>query len=104
MKQVSKSVIWKILNARENYESEMWIQASCWITEFSGQIARANMPNSAPFEKNYCGDWPKGWRKAMLDGAKAQLIERYIKRECREIDGVIWTGNLGDIEMLEKRN
>jgi len=56
-------------------------------------------------DKTYFGNWPKGWKHQMkaesAERALHDLTERFLRRECKELDGAIWLGNWQMIQNLE---
>jgi hypothetical protein len=73
-----------------------------WIKDRSRVIADIECKRT---DKTYYGEWPKGWKAAMkeesAERALHDLTERFLKRECKELDGAIWLGNWQMIQNLE---
>lgn len=74
---------------------------------------RANATYIADIEAKRCdktlyGEWPKGWRAEMLRASKETatkaLVDRFLRDECKLLDGAIWLGNWQMIESMERRS
>jgi len=74
-----------------------------WIRHNARQIADIESKRT---DKTFFGTWPKGWRNAMkvesVKQAKDDLMKRFIAKECLQLDGVLWLGNLFFIAELER--
>ena len=57
-------------------------------------------------DKTLYGEWPKGWRSEMLraskEKAKSDIVSRFLRDECKQLDGAIWLGNWQMIKELER--
>ena len=57
-------------------------------------------------DKTLFGEWPKGWKNQMVkDSAeisKAALLSKFLRDECKQLDGAIWLGNWKMIQELER--
>ena len=57
-------------------------------------------------DKTLYGEWPKGWRAEMLraskEKAKSDIVARFLRDECKQLDGAIWLGNWQMIERMER--
>lgn len=75
-----------------------------WISENSRVIADIECRRT---HKTYWGEWPKGWkhemRRAATEKARQDLIKRFLRDECKQLDGAIWLGNWQMIQELETK-
>jgi hypothetical protein len=75
-----------------------------WIKENARVIADIECRRT---DKTYFGTWPKGWKHQMkTESAKRalhDLTERFLRRECKELDGAICLGNWQMIQNLEAK-
>jgi hypothetical protein len=73
-----------------------------WIRENARYIADITMKRT---NKTLCGEWPKGWKSEMIrmssERAKTDLLARFLRDECKQLDGAIWLGNMQMIEQME---
>lgn len=57
-------------------------------------------------DKTLFGEWPKGWKAEMLraskETARKALLDRFLRDECKQLDGAIWLGNWQMIEQMER--
>lgn len=57
-------------------------------------------------DKTLFGEWPKGWRAEMLrasiEKAKSDIVSRFLRDECKQLDGAIWLGNWQMLKELER--
>lgn len=74
-----------------------------WIRDNARHIADIETKRT---DKTLYGTWPKGWKAAMKAEsekcAKSDLLARFLKRECFQLDGAIWLGNFQLITKLEQ--
>jgi hypothetical protein len=74
-----------------------------WIIENASYIADIETKRS---DKTLFGEWPKGWKAQMVkdsaEAAKAALLSRFLRDECKLLDGAIWLGNWQMIQDLER--
>ena len=58
-------------------------------------------------DRTLYGEWPNGWRAEMKKeagrAAAKSLLERFLRDECKLLDGAIWLGNLNLIYELEQQ-
>ena len=75
-----------------------------WIRDNSRHIADIECKRT---DKTFYGTWPKGWKFAMKSEsekrAKSDLLDRFLNRECFQLDGAIWLGNFQLINQLEEQ-
>ncbi len=59
-------------------------------------------------DKTFYGDWPKGWKvemvRASTEAARTAILERFLRDECKQLDGAIWLGNMQMILEMERRS
>jgi hypothetical protein len=74
-----------------------------WIAANSRYIAEIETKRT---DKTHWGEYPKGWKSAMLkdskEKAKSDIVSRFIARKCREIDGALWLNDWQMICEMEK--
>jgi hypothetical protein len=74
-----------------------------WIIKNARFIADIETKRS---DKTLFGEWPKGWKAQMVKDsveiAKAALLSRFLRDECKQLDGAIWLGNWQMIQDLER--
>lgn len=104
MKQISMKQAQE-LATREAYKLKTEIEycQADWISENSRTIADIELKRT---NKTYYGEWPKGWKhemkRAAIEKAKQDLLSRFLRDECKQLDGAIWLGNWQLIQELEK--
>ena len=84
------------LAAEIRWEQMRWIETNArYIADIETKRA----------DKTLFGDWPKGWRCEMIraanENARKSLLERFLRDECKLLDGAIWLGNWEIILALE---
>ena len=93
------------LAIKNNLKSEIEYCQIDWIKENARHIA---MIETKKADKTLYGDWPKGWRHEMKvqseKRARQDLLARFLRDECKEIDGAIWLGNWQIIQELERKS
>lgn len=104
MKQISESTAKKIATSNKSrLEDEIKYCQADWIKENARYIADIECGR---VDKTIYGEWPKGWkremRRAAIEMATRALVERFLRDECKQLDGAIWLGNMQMIEDLEK--
>lgn len=76
-----------------------------WIRENASRIADIEAKRS---DKTLYGEWPKGWKSEMLrtskETAEKNLLDRFLRDECKLLDGAIWLGNWDLIQQMERRS
>jgi hypothetical protein len=105
MKQITLEQAAKLATGNKaRVKSETYYCQEDWV--------RANAPYIAAIEtgrhdRTLCGEWPKGWKAEMKEVAKQMakkaLLERFLRDECKLLDGAIWLGNWEIIQQLEKQ-
>lgn len=104
MKQISLKQAQE-LATRDAYKLKAEIEycQSEWISENSQTIADIELKRT---DKTYWGEWLKGWKhemkRAAIEKAKQDLLSRFLRDECKQLDGAIWLGNWQLIQELEK--
>ena len=72
-----------------------------WIQAHARQIADIECKRS---DKTYFGHWPKGWKAEMKADAKVNaeenLLKRFLRDECIQIDGAYWLTSITMIESM----
>ena len=72
-----------------------------WIQAHARQIADIECKRSS---KTYYGEWPKGWKAAMKAeanvNAEENLLKRFLRDECIQIDGAYWLTSITMIESM----
>jgi len=104
MKQITLKQAEK-LSLRNNLKSEIEYCQIDWIKENARHIA---MIETKKADKTLYGEWPKGWRHEMKiqseKQARQDLLARFLRDECKQIDGAIWLGNWQIIQELERKS
>jgi hypothetical protein len=104
MKQISLKQAQE-LATRDAYKLKAEIEycQEDWIKEHARYIADIETKR---IDKTYYGEWPKGWKhemkRAAVEKAKQDLLTRFLRNECKQLDGAIWLGNWQMIKELEK--
>lgn len=104
MKQISLSQAEKLATAdsRALRDEVRYCQAD-WIRANANLIADIESKRAS---KDLYGEWPKGWRAEMkkqaVAMAKKSLLERFLRNECKQLDGAIWLGNFQMICAIER--
>jgi hypothetical protein len=90
--------------SRGKVESETRYCQADWIRDNARYIADIETRRT---ERTLYGEWSKGWKAEMLraskENAKSLLIERFLRDECKQLDGAIWLGNIQIIEQMERQ-
>jgi hypothetical protein len=104
MKQITMKQAEDLACQNGELELEMSFCQDDWIKDNSRTIADIECKR---IDKTYFGNWPKGWKHQMkeesAERAKHDLLKRFLKRECKELDGAIWLGNWKMIQNLEAK-
>lgn len=104
MKQITLEQAEK-LALRNNLKSEIEYCQIDWIRNNARHIA---MIESKQSDKTLYGEWPKGWKHEMKTQSEKQarqdLLARFLRDECKLIDGAIWLGNWQMIQELERKS
>ena len=104
MKQITIKEVESISCTQSALETETRYAQAEWIQANARYIADIETKRT---DKTLFGAWPKGWKHEMLraskDNAKKALIERFLARECKQLDGAIWLGNWQIINQLESK-
>ena len=91
MKQITQKQAEKIAWCPLDLKFEIECCQAEWIASNARYIAEIETKRA---DKTYWGEYPKGWKSAMLKQsektAKSNLLTRFISRKCREIDGAFW--------------
>jgi hypothetical protein len=104
MKQISQSTAEKLAfaDARRLKEEIRYCQAD-WIRENAHLIADIESKRAS---KDLYGEWPKGWKAEMkrqaVAMAKKSILDRFLRDECKQLDGAIWLGNFQMIHAIER--
>ena len=104
MKQISPELAAKLATANKGQlaQETRWARED-WIKENARYIAAIE---SKEWDKTLGGEWPKGWRAEMKKEAAAvaakSMLDRFLRDECKLLDGAIWLGNWQMIQQLEK--
>ena len=104
MKQISLEQAQQ-LATREIYKLKVEIEycQADWISENSRVIADIECKRT---NKTYWGEWPKGWKNEMKraanEKARRDLLNRFLRDECRQLDGAIWLNNWQLITEIEQ--
>lgn len=76
-----------------------------WIKNNARYIADIELKRC---DKTAYGQFPKGWKaemkRASEEMAKADILARFLREQCKQLDGAIWLGNWQMIEQLEKKS
>ena len=104
MKQISLAAAEKLAFADSRaLKDEVRFCEADWIRENARLIADIESKR-AP--KDLYGEWPKGWRvemkKQAVAMAKKALLDRFLRNECKQLDGAIWLGNFQMICAIER--
>lgn len=90
-------------NKQRLYDEIKYCQAD-WVRDHGRHIADIETKRA---DKTYFGEFPKGWKSEMLraskETAEANLLARFLRDECKQLDGAIWCGNWQIIQRLERR-
>jgi hypothetical protein len=103
MKQINHAQVLKLAteNKMRLNDEIKYCQAE-WIRDNARHIADIETKRA---DKTLYGEWPKGWRKEMLvasiRAAKSNLVERFLRDECKQLNGVIWLANWQIINQIE---
>ena len=104
MKQITLETAQK-LACRENLKLEIEYCQIDWIRNNARHIA---MIETKQTDKTLFGEWPKGWKHEMKLQAEKQarqdLLARFLRDQCKELDGAIWLGNWQMIQELERKS
>lgn len=104
MKQITEKQAMEFANLN-GYALKMEVEycQADWIKENARFIADIEMKRS---DKTLCGEWPDGWKRTMIresmEKAKGDLLARFLRDQCFQLDGALWLGNLTLIEEMEK--
>lgn len=102
MKQITKKQAEDLACQNGALRLEIEYCQADWIKDNARVIADIECKRT---DKTYFGSWPKGWKAAMkaesAERALHDLTERFLKRECKELNGAIWLGNWQMIQNLE---
>jgi hypothetical protein len=103
MKQITIKQAEALAFAGGSLEYETKLCQGDWIRCNADRIADIEMKRC---DKTLWGTFPNGWKKQMAKGAKMMarknLLERFLRDECKLLDGAIWLGNITMIEQMEK--
>lgn len=104
MKQITHREAEKLALADpRNLKFEIECCQAEWIAKNSRHIAEIETKRT---DKTYWGEYPKGWKSAMLkdskEKAKSDILRRFLANKCREIDGVLWLNDWQMICEMEK--
>jgi hypothetical protein len=87
-------------DARALAQEIRWCQGD-WIRENASRIADIETKRS---DKTLYGEWKKGWKKEMLrastEKAKSDLLARFLRDKCKQLDGAIWLDDWQTIQEL----
>jgi len=74
-----------------------------WIKANARYIADIELKRC---DKTAYGQFPKGWKaemkRASLEKAKSDILSRFLRDQCKQLDGAIWLGNWQMINEIEK--
>ena len=104
MKQITMEQAIKLATANEKRVAQelRWARED-WVKENARYIAAIECRE---WDRTLGGEWPKGWRYEMKKEARAkasrQLLDKFLREECKLLDGAIWLGNWEIIQQLEK--
>jgi len=104
MKQITSKQAEKLALMDDNkLKYEIKYEQQDWIIKNARFIADIETKRS---DKTLFGEWPKGWKAQMVkdsaEAAKATLLSRFLRDECKQLDGAIWLGNWQMIQDLER--
>ncbi len=104
MKQITpKQALELATSNKSRLKSEIYYCQEDWIRGNATYIAAIECGR---YDRTLCGEWPKGWKAEMKKEAKVMaekaLLDRFLRDECKTLDGVIWLGNWEMIQQLEK--
>ena len=104
MKQITIKQAESLAFAGGSLEYETKLCQGDWIRVNADRIADIEMKRC---DKTLWGTFPNGWKKQMVKGAKMMakknLLERFLRDECEQLDGAIWLGNITMIEQIERQ-
>ena len=104
MKQITKQQAESLAFANGALEYETKLCQGDWIRKNADRIADIETKRC---DKTLWGTFPDGWKKQMAKGAKMMakenLLERFLRDECKQLDGAIWLGNITMIEQMERQ-
>lgn len=102
MKQITRKQAEELACANNALRLEIEYCQADWIKDNARVIADIECKRT---DKTFFGNWPKGWKATMkaesAERSLRDLTERFLKRECKELDGAIWLGNWQMIQNLE---
>lgn len=106
MKQITAAQAKSLaLSNKQRLSDEIKYCQSDWIRDNSRFVADIETKRS---DKTLYGEWPKGWKSEMLRASKEiaekNLIDRFLRDECKLLDGAIWLGNWDLIQQMERRS
>jgi len=103
MKQISKDQA-LALAIKNHLKDEIRYCQADWIRENARHIADIETKRA---DRTFYGQWPKGWKNQMVkdstEAAKEALLARFLRDECKVLDGAIWLGNWEMIQSMEKK-
>lgn len=104
MKQISIETAEKLaIQDKTKLKHEIKYEQQDWIVKNARFIADIETKRA---DKTLFGEWLKGWKAQMVkdstENAKAALLFRFLRDECKQLDGAIWLGNWQMIQELEK--
>lgn len=104
MKQISMKQVEQLALSGDRLEFEIRCCQTEWIQQNARSIAEIETKRR---DKTNFGEFPKGWKAEMLraskDRAKKELVDRFIRDNCKVLDGAIWLGSWQHIEELERK-
>lgn len=75
-----------------------------WLRDNARYVAGIE---SRYYDKTLAGEWPKGWKaemnRAANEKARADILARFLRDHCKQLDGAIWLGSWHLIEQMEGR-
>lgn len=105
MKQISMKQVEQLAMSGDRLEIETRCCQTEWIQENARIIAEIETKRR---DKTGFGEFPKGWKAEMLraskDRAKRLIVDRFIRDNCKVIDGAIWLGSWQHIQELERNS
>jgi hypothetical protein len=74
-----------------------------WIKANARYIADIEMKRC---DKTAYGQFPKGWKaemkRAATEKSRADILARFLRDECKQLNGAIWLGNWQMIQEMER--
>lgn len=102
MKQITLKQAESLAFAGGALDYEIKLCQGDWIRSNADRIADIELKRS---DKTLWGTFPSGWKKQMVKGAiimaRKNLLERFLRDECKQLDGAIWLCNWQMIQSLE---